>query len=286
MFANLCAARLGVRPEDVHVTLGDTDAIPQGIGTYCARGAVMGGNAVAKAADLVRARVAAAAAAITGLPESRLRLEDGAIVDDTGRTRTTLEQVAAYVALHPAEFAADGEYDQGLQATAYFRCDQPVFASGAYGVVVDVDAESGQVRILRHCIVHDCGVALDAGAVERQLTGGLLYGIGRALTESLEYDDRGRALTTGYFAYALPRASDIPPPIVARVETPSPRNPLGVKGVGEAGAIPVGAAVASAVEHALDSAVRLVALPVHPGAVAAVLQAEAAAPATSGPSGG
>ncbi len=274
MLAQLCAERLCVAAERVRVTLGDTDAIAQGIGTYCARGAVMAGNAVAKAADLVRGRVLSAAANMLDLPATTLVLDPRGLAERGGRVVATLRDVASHVAEHPSRFGPDGELDQGLRATAFFRSEKPVFASGAYGVVVEVDPETGEVHIVRHCLVHDCGIALNPTAVEQQMTGGLLYGIGRALTEHFMYDDEGRAATESYSSYTLPRASDIPAPILARVETPSPLNPLGVKGVGEAGAIPVGAAVAAAVEHALAGAVHPCSLPIAPNRVAVPREVE------------
>jgi carbon-monoxide dehydrogenase large subunit len=141
----------------------------------------------------------------------------------------------------------------GLNACAFFYPDSVTWAFGAQGVVVEVDVETCAVRLLRHVAVHDCGVPINPMIVEGQLHGGMVQGVGSALLEALVHDDAGQLLTGTLMEYALPRAADVPALEVESVDFPSTVNPLGIKGVGESGIIPVAAAIANAVEDALTA---------------------------------
>jgi CO/xanthine dehydrogenase Mo-binding subunit len=156
------------------------------------------------------------------------------------------------------------------------------FASGVHAAVVEVDPGTGGVRVLRYVLVHDCGVIVNPAIVEGQLLGGLAQGIGGALLERLEFDPSGQPLTTSLMDFHMPTVDDIPEVLLGHVETPSPLNPLGVKGTGEAGVIPVSAVIAEAVEDALSPfAVRVDSMPLMPADIVRLVQLASAQPAVS-----
>jgi len=249
VMAQVCAERLGARLEDVRVVQGDTFAASAGGGTIASRVAVMAGNAVADAAQRVRAKALAAAAALLEAAVDDLHLADGTIsvVGAPGRA-LGLGQVAAALAGGNGRLAGLGPAlaDQGA-----FDPLTVTFANGVHAVVVEVDPESGGVALRRYVVVHDCGKLINPMIVEGQVAGGVAQGIGGALHEELIYDPNGQLLTASFLDYGLPEATDVPRIEVHHLETPSTRNPLELKGVGEAGAIAVAAAVAGAVEDAL-----------------------------------
>jgi len=150
-------------------------------------------------------------------------------------------------------YALPGGMDPGLEASGYVRVTQSTYSSGAHAVVVEVDVETGAVRILRYVAVDDCGTMINPMVVEGQVHGGIAHGIGNALLEEIVYDGAGAMVTGTLMDYALPRASDIPSLDVHHVVTPSPLNPLGVKGAGEGGTVPAPAAIANAIADALRS---------------------------------
>jgi carbon-monoxide dehydrogenase large subunit len=141
--------------------------------------------------------------------------------------------------------------DPGLEASAYVHVPQSTYSNGAHAAVVEVDPETGTVKVLRYVAVDDCGTMINPMVVEGQIHGGIAHGIGNALLEEIVYDDAGQLLTGTLMDYALPRAADVPPLEVHHVVTPSPLNPLGVKGSGEGGTLPAPAAIANAVADAL-----------------------------------
>jgi CO/xanthine dehydrogenase Mo-binding subunit len=152
------------------------------------------------------------------------------------------------------------------------------FASGVHGAVVEVDPGTGGVRILRYVLVHDCGRIVNPAIVEGQVLGGLAQGIGGALLERLVFDSEGQPQTTSFMDFRLPTVDDIPEVRIAHVETPSPLNPLGVKGTGEAGVIPVSAVIAEAIEDALSPFhVRVDSMPLFPDEILALISRAAPA---------
>jgi CO/xanthine dehydrogenase Mo-binding subunit len=182
--------------------------------------------------------------------------------------------MAAQKVIDMAGTEEDGRSDgRPLEATSYFECSRPVYAAGTYSVVVEVDPDTGLVRVVRHALVHDCGAPVNPRVVEGQIRGALTQGLGAALLEEVHYDEAGQLLTASLKDYALPGSLDFPALLVDHVKTPSPFNPLGVKGVGEGGTIPAAPAVAAAIEDALDGAVRVRRTPVHPPDVMALLHA-------------
>jgi carbon-monoxide dehydrogenase large subunit len=159
--------------------------------------------------------------------------------------------VAAIATAPRPGYALPGGMDPGLEASGYVHVKQSTYSSGAHAAVVEVDAETGTVRIVRYLAVDDCGTMINPMVVEGQVHGGVAHGIGNALLEEIVYDGAGQLVTGTLMDYALPRASDVPRLDVDHVVTPSPLNPLGVKGAGEGGTLPAPAAIANAVADAL-----------------------------------
>ena len=269
--AQVCADILDVEPSTIHVQLGDTSIIPLGIGVYAARSAVMAGNAVAMAAAAIREKAIKAAAAMLRLPPEAVEYSGGKIRELAEPHRAlALGEVAGALNSPALIFPFPPDIDPGLEALRFYKSTTPAYSNGAYAVVVEVDPETGYVKILRHALVHDCGNLINPAVVETQMTGGIAQGIGASLFEELHYDRDGRVLNPSLDTYLLPRASEIPTLIQSHLVTPSPFNPLGVKGVGEGGTIPVAPALAAAIENALGTGVRMMDVPMTPPRVLAV----------------
>jgi carbon-monoxide dehydrogenase large subunit len=271
-FAQICAEALGVPLGDVRVVQGDTAALSWGGGTIASRTAVVVGNAVGNAARELREKALRAAGELLEVSPADLVLENGRIsVAGSPDLGMPIGQLAARVApgigrLH--------EIGPGLEATAGFQPPTVTYANGVHACTVEVDVETGQVRILDYAVVHDCGRLINPALVDGQVMGGVAQGLGAALFEELIYDEAGQLLNGTLADYGLPRATDMPPVTIIHRETPSTRNPLGIKGVGEAGAIPVPAAVSSAVSDALRAlGVDRIEVPVTPARVLDALDA-------------
>jgi len=252
-FAQIVADRLGVDPEHVEVIHGDTGTGPQGLGTYGSRTLSVGGEAVARAtakvADKARRIVAHA---LEAAPED-IEVRDGKFsVKGSPDKGMTLAEVAgeAYV---PAD-ALPADMEPGLEETTFYDPENFVFPFGAHACVVDIDAETGRVDIVRYVAVDDCGRAINPNLIDGQVHGGVVHAIGQALYERVHYDDNGQLVTGTFADYALPSAADVPSFETDRTETPSPVNSLGVKGIGEAGTIAASAAITNAVIDALRPA--------------------------------
>ncbi|HEY1657386.1 MAG TPA: xanthine dehydrogenase family protein molybdopterin-binding subunit [Candidatus Sulfotelmatobacter sp.] len=250
--AQVCADALEVEPSSIRVQLGDTSIIPLGIGVYAARSAVMAGNAVALASAAVREKAVKAAAAMLRLPPEAVEYAGGKVREIAEPHRAlALGEIAGALNSPALVFPFPPDIDPGLEALRFYKSTTPAYSNGAYAVVVEVDAETGYVKILRHALVHDCGNLINPAVVETQMTGGIAQGIGASLFEELHYDREGRVLNAAFDTYLLPRATDVPSLLQSHIVTPSPFNPLGVKGVGEGGTIPVAPALAAAIENAL-----------------------------------
>jgi CO/xanthine dehydrogenase Mo-binding subunit len=263
--AQVCAAGLEVEPSTVHVQLGDTSIISLSIGVYAARSAVMAGNAVAMATAAIREKAAKAAAAMLRVPPDAVEYSGGKVTELAEPHRTlALGEIAGALNSPALVFPFPPDIDPGLEALSFYKNIKPAFPNGAYAVVVEVDAETGHVKIVRHALVHDCGNLINPAVVEKQLTGGVAQGIGGSLFEELHYDCNGRVLNASLDSYFLPRATEIPSLKQSHIVTPSPFNPLGVKGVGEGGPIPVAPALATAIENALDIGVQITHMPMTP----------------------
>jgi CO/xanthine dehydrogenase Mo-binding subunit len=274
--AQVCADALEVEPSAIHVQLGDTSIIPLAIGVYAARSAVMAGNAVAMAAAAIREKVVKAAAAMLRVPPEAVEYSGGKVRELAEPHRTlALGEIAGALNSPALIFPFPPDIDPGLEALRFYRSMKPAYSNGAYAVVVEVDAETGYVRIVRHALVHDCGNLINPAVVETQMTGGIAQGIGASLFEELHYDRDGRVLNASLGTYLLPRATDIPTLQQSHLVTPSPFNPLGVKGVGEGGTIPVAPALAAAIENALGISGRITHVPMTPPRVLSVIRTTA-----------
>lgn len=256
--ARVCAERLGVPPERVRVILGDTLLSPAGAGSFASRSAVAAGNAVALAADRLRARLLGVAAFLLEAGESDLEIVDGAVAVRGAPGRAVPLGAVAEAVTYP-NFDARWRWPQdrpfpwgdelGLEGAGAFRPDF-TFSYSAHAATVEIDPETGAVTVTAYVVVHDCGRVLDAAAVEGQVIGAVAQGLGGALVEEIVHDESGQLLTGTFMDYALVRAADVPAVALDHFEVPAP-NPLGAKGAGEGGIIPVAAVIAAAVDDAL-----------------------------------
>lgn len=248
--AQLAADQVGVDVRDVEVVTGDTDQFYWGAGTFASRGAVVAGNAVNEAAKDVRRKILKLAGEIFECAEDDLEIADGAVhvrgVPANSIKLGTLAQRA-----NPLRGAVKPGTEPGLESTNYFGPERGATASGAHAMILEVDPETMLVEVQKYVVVHDCGEVINPLILEAQVVGGVAQGIGNAFYEQLIYDENGQLVNGSFIDYLLPTALDVPAVTVAHQVTPSPLNPLGVKGAGEAGAIPVGALFAQAVENAL-----------------------------------
>lgn len=269
-FAQVTADVLGVPLDDVHVTSGDTRRFGYAVGTFASRAAVMSGNAVATAAGKVRdkaLRIAADAleadpgdleivdgvVRIAGAPNSRIPLKTVAVLSNPLRYAFDASAAAA------TQFAGSGSSSQppvpegeepGLEATGYYSPVRSTFAAGMHAVVVETDPDTAEIRVLRYCVVHDCGTLVNPMIVTGQIHGGVAQGVGGALYERIAYDEYGQPQNASFMDFLMPYASEVPEVETDHLETPSPLNPLGIKGAGEAGVIPGMAVFAAAIEDA------------------------------------
>jgi len=250
-YAQLVAEQLSVSVRDVEVVTGDTDQFYWGAGTFASRGAVVAGNAVNEAAKDVRKRALKLAAEHFEAAEEDLELADGEVrVKGVPGRSIKLGDLAAKA--NPLRGAVKPGTIPGLEATNYFGPAMGATASGVHAMIIEVDPETFAVEIKKYVVVHDCGTVLNPLILEGQVQGGVAQGIGNAFYEQLVFDENGQLLTGTFMDYLLPTALDVPPVIAGHTVTPSPLNPLGTKGAGEAGAIPVGPLFAQAIENALQ----------------------------------
>ncbi|HTW88470.1 MAG TPA: xanthine dehydrogenase family protein molybdopterin-binding subunit [Candidatus Binataceae bacterium] len=251
--AQVCADQLGVKLGDIAVTCGDTGAIAMGVGTVSSRSAANAGSAVQMAAGEVRRKLLKLAARDLEALEDDLELSDGRVhlkgVPDAG---VSLQELFAD-SLSGARLGGwmPRGISPGLDATASFVPSASTFCNGTHVVEVEVDIYTGLVRIVRYIVAHDCGNIINPLIVEGQIQGGVAHGIGNALFELMAYDEQGQPLTANFADYTLPTASAVPPVEMVHLCSPTPLNPLGVKGAGEGGTIPAPAAIIAAVENAL-----------------------------------
>lgn len=251
VFAQVVADQVGVDVRDVEVVTGDTDQFHWGAGTFASRGAVVAGNAIHAAALDVRKKILRLASEELEAAEEDLEIADGRVqVKGVPGREIPLGTLA--LRANPMRGAVKPGTEPGLEATNYFGPERGATAAGVHAMIVAVDPETLQVEIQRYVVVHDCGRVINPLILDGQIHGGVAQGIGNAFYEQLVFDDGGQLQNASLMDYLLPTALDVPPIETGHLETPSPLNPLGVKGAGEAGAIPVGALFAQAVEDALN----------------------------------
>ncbi len=249
VFAQIVADQLGVAASDVRVVTGDTRLFHWGTGTFASRGAVVAGNACFAAAQAVREKILKLAGAVLQVPVTDLVLAQGKVTaSNDSKKSIALGDLA--LRANPLRGAVAPGTEPGLEATAYFGPDRGTTASGVHAMKIEVENATLQIKILDYVVVHDCGKVLNPMILEGQIVGGVAQGIGNAFYEQLVFNDHGQIMNASFMDYLLPQADNVPRVRTEHFETPSPLNPLGVKGAGEAGAIPVGALFAQAIENA------------------------------------
>jgi CO/xanthine dehydrogenase Mo-binding subunit len=269
-FAQVAADVLGVPLDRVTVTTGDTRRFRYAVGTFASRALVMSGNAIASAAHKVREkalRIAGEAleadprdleivegeVRVRGVPTASIPLSTVAVLSNPLRYAFDAESARATQFATPADPdqppVAEGD-EPGLEATGYYSPPRATFANGMHAAIVETDPETAEIRILRYCVVHDCGTLVNPSIVEGQVHGGVAQGVGGALYERMVYDSAGQLLNASFMDFLMPYSTEVPKIETDHLETPSPLNPLGIKGAGEAGVIPGMAVFAAAIEDA------------------------------------
>ncbi|HFB52049.1 MAG TPA: xanthine dehydrogenase family protein molybdopterin-binding subunit [Anaerolineae bacterium] len=273
-FAQIAAEALGVDVRDVEVTTGDTAQFHWGTGTFASRGAVVAGNAINAAAQRVRAKILAKASEVLEAPEEELELENGVVrVADIPEKSLTLGELAMLA--NPLRGAVEPGTEPGLEASEYFGPKYGTTASGVVAMIVEVDPDTMMIDIPKFVIAHDCGTVINPMVVEGQIHGGVSLGVGNSYYEQIIYDENGQLLNASFMDYLIPRSTDMPHEFeIAHQETKSPLNPMGSKGVGEAGAIPIPSLFAQALENALNiDGLEILEMPLSPSKLFSLAQA-------------
>jgi carbon-monoxide dehydrogenase large subunit len=272
VFAQIAADELRVPMDRVRVTTGDTRRLGFGVGTFASRTAVVAGNAVLRAAQAVRRQAAEVAARILEVSPEDVVFGDGE-VHVAGAPDRSIPLGRLAMASNPTRYAFGRDAEEGarlsqlayaggdrplpdgsrpgLAAVEYYSPSSGVFGFGFHAALVEIDPETGQVRVLRYVVHHDCGRVINPMVVEGQIHGGVAQGLGGALYERIAYSDEGQIENASFMDFMMVTSAEMPRVEQVHTETPSPNNPLGIKGVGEAGTIPVSAAIANAVEDAV-----------------------------------
>ena len=268
-FAQIVADELGVDLADVFVTTGDTRRFAYAVGTFASRAAVMSGNAVALAARNVRAKALKIAAEALECDPRDLTITKG-FIHVKGTQAHGIELKTISVLSNPLRYAFDEsakaatqfavgdnskppvpeDDEPGLEGKDYYSPMQSTFASGMHGVIVETFPDTAEIKILKYVVIHDCGNLINPLIVEGQIHGGVAQGVAGALYERMAYGDDGQLMNASFMDFLMPYATEIPNIETGHLETPSPLNPLGIKGAGEAGVIPSAALFASAIEDA------------------------------------
>jgi carbon-monoxide dehydrogenase large subunit len=273
-FAQVVAEQLGVSVNDVRIVTGDTAEFHWGTGTFASRGAVVAGNAIHAASSVVRQKVLTLASKVLETPEEELELEDGLVrVADIPNKSIGLGELALLA--NPLRGAVEPGTEPGLEATAYFGPQYGATAFGAHAMILEVDPETMMIKIKRYVTVEDCGTVLNPLILEGQIHGGVSMGLGNSYYEKLHFDENGQLLNASFMDYLLTSSTEVPRIEVGHVETRSSLNELGTKGVGEAGAIPVPALFAQALENALyDRKLEVLEMPLSPNRLYELLNQE------------
>ena len=275
--SQIVADSVGCRLEDIVITVGDTAAIANGVGAFASRQAVNAGSSAQIAGTNVRKQIVALAAQALGVAPDDIDIADGEVMARTGNKPVLTFGELARMSQGMPGFSMQPGQTAGLENTAYFTPPQAAYCSGTHVAEVEVDLVTGGVKILNYSVAHDAGNIINPLIVDGQVQGGVAHGIGNALFEWMQYDDEGQPLTTSFADYLIPMAGDVPSCKIAHVETPSPLNPIGVKGAGEGGTIPAPAAIISAIEDALkEFGVHVTDTPLTPGRLVELLTAAGA----------
>ena len=280
-FAQIVASELGVPIEDIEVTTGDTRRFGYAVGTFASRAAVMSGNAIALAARGVREKALRIAADVLEASPEDLELDEG-LIQVRGVPGTSIPLRTVAVLSNPLRYAFDEAAKQatqfathddtkppvaegeapGLEHVDYYSPIRSTFASGAHAAIVEIDPATWEIDVVKYAVVHDCGNVVNPMIVEGQVHGGVAQGVGGALYERMAYDADGQLQNASFMDFLMPYASEVPDVDIDHQQTPSPLNPLGIKGAGEAGVIPGTAAIASAIEDAVGR--RIASMPISP----------------------
>ena len=252
VFSQVAADAWGIQPENVIVSFGDTASIPMGFGPIASRTTVTVSAAIHHASKKLREKMFAIAGHKLECATADLELRDGkAGVAGVPGAELTFAEIA-----HAARPGWDNGrppgIDAGLQETFYFEPPTVTWAYATHAVIVEVDIETGRLAIERYVVAHDCGVLVNPLLAEAQIVGGVAQGIGGATFEAIRYDSEGQLLSGSFMDYMMPLAGDMPEVVLVHQEIASPLNPLGVKGLGEGGAISPPVAIANAVCDALS----------------------------------
>jgi carbon-monoxide dehydrogenase large subunit len=251
-FAQICAQQLNVPLERIDVVMADTAAISMGIGTFASRIAVTAGNSVFLAAEKVRERLLRLGAFLLKCELAEAALGEGEVFRLSDPSQRIGFGDLARVSQGMPGFALPEGVTGGLEDTQYFQPTQSTYCNGTAVAEVEVDKDIGQIRILHYVMAHDCGRLINPLIVDGQIQGAVAHGVGNATLEWMQYDDQAQPVTTNFGEYLLPMATDVPRVDTVHLQTPSPLNPLGVKGAGEGGTIPASAAIVGAIEDALS----------------------------------
>jgi len=270
-FSQIAADALGIPLDWVTVVGGDTAAIPFGVGTFASRSAVNAGSSILEASGRVREKIVAAAAALLEAAPADIEVVDG--VASVRGVPTSATPLAAVIRAAIPTFARPGVTSPDFEATVYHHQPTVTYTNAVHVAVVEVDPGTGSVKLLRYLVAHDCGKLINPVIVEGQIHGGVAQGVGGGLLEEMVFDDQAQLLTGTFMDYLVPTAMELPAIETVHLEYPSPRNPLGIKGIGEGGAISPPAAIANAVEDALSPwGVRVTRTPLGPSTVLALLE--------------
>ncbi len=251
-FAQVVADQVGIPPDEIDVITGDTDQFHWGVGTFASRGAVVAGNAIHAASKRVRQRILDLASEEFKVTPEELEIGNGRVCVIGDPQRTMLLGDLASKA-NPLRGAVKPGTEPGLEATDYFGPPMGATAAGAHAMIVEIDPDTMMVEVKRYVVVHDCGKVINPLILDGQVQGGVAQGLGNAFYEELVFDEQGQLLNASFMDYLLPTALDVPRIEIGHHETPSPLNEMGVKGAGEAGAIPAAPLFVQAVEDALRS---------------------------------
>jgi aerobic carbon-monoxide dehydrogenase large subunit len=270
--AQICADTLGVDYRRVRVVHGQTDRIAFGLGAFASRVTVLTGEATRIAATKLRAKALAGAASLLQSKPEKLDVIDGKVVNRNSVQGPSIALGAVARALGPASKIL-GDASPGLTAEGWIEQSHMAYPYGVHVAVVRIDRDTGGVAVERYVVAYDIGRAVNPMLVEGQIAGGFAQGLGGALFEEFLYDARGEPLSVSFADYLMPTARDVPRiTILISEDAPSPLNPLGLKGAGEGGANPVGAAIAAAIDDALGRPGAVTQLPVTPQRLRALLR--------------
>jgi carbon-monoxide dehydrogenase large subunit len=252
MLSQIVAEGVGVFPSQVRVITGDTQVTPYGGGTWASRGAGIGGEAALLAGRALRDSILEVAAAMLQADQDTLDIRDGEVVDsDTGAARMPLSELGRIVYFR-GDTLPKGLPRELVQTRHYSTSEYPfAFTNGVQASYVEVDTDTGEVKLLKHWCVEDCGRIINPQLVDEQIRGGIVQGLGGALFEEIHYDEDAQLLNGSMADYLVPMAAEMPDMVIGHVETPTKESTLGAKGAGEAGTAGAPAAVMNAINDAL-----------------------------------